>query len=213
MHPECLEEKTRVLMSRLGPTVGMHGGVLVGGTGLALHLGHRMSGDLLFYTQQAFRPSEVVEEARAIAGAVEAGAVDDTTMTIQADGVVIMLRRSQMRLMEPTTRINGCDVAGITDIAAMNLMAIVQDGARRDFVDLYSVLQAVPFRRVARQAIRMYGTALADPLTAGKALVWFACAREQAEPVYVGLPVAWGAIEAFFRSSVRQFVLDMDAEG
>ena len=40
MHPECVEEKARLTMSRVGPTLGMHGGVLAGGTGLALHLGH-----------------------------------------------------------------------------------------------------------------------------------------------------------------------------
>ena len=213
MHPECVEEKARVLMSRLGPTLGMHGGVLAGGTGLALHLGHRMSRELLFYTPQAFRPSDVLEEVQAVAGTVELGAVDETTVTMRADGAVMTMRRSQVRLLEPTTRINGCDVAGVLDIAAMKLMAIVQDGFRNDFVDLYSVLQILPFRRVARQAIRLYGTTLVDPLTVGKALVWFACAEEQTDPVYIGIPVAWGVVEAFFRSSVHQFVLDLDAEG
>jgi hypothetical protein len=213
MHPECVEEKARILMSRLGPTLGMHGGILAGGTGLALHLGHRIADDLEFFAQQPFRPSEVLEELRTIAGAVEQGAVDETMVTMRADGAVMTLQRSHVRLLEPTTHINGCDVAGVLDIAAMKLMAIVQDGVRSDFVDLYSALQTVPFRRVARQAIRLYETALVDPLTVGKALAWFVPAEEQSDPVYVGTPVAWGVITAFFRSSVRQFVLDLDAEG
>jgi len=212
MHPECVEEKARILMSRLGPTLGMHGGVLAGGTGLALHLGHLISGDLEFLAQQAFRTSEVLEELRALAGVVESVTMEEGAMIVQADGARVSLMRTTTRFAEPTTRVNGCDVVGVLDIGAMKLMTIVQNGTRSDFVDLYVVLQALPFRRVARNALERYGMSALEPLAVGKGLVWFEQADTQSDPVYVGTPVAWDRIRDFFRSSLRQFVFDLDAE-
>jgi len=212
MHPECVEEKARMLMSRLGPTLGMHGGVLAGGTGLALHLGHRMSGDLEFFTRQAFRPAEVLEELRALAGSVEPGTMEAGAMVVQADGVRVSLVQTPEHFTEPTARVNGCDVAGIVDIAAMKLVAIVANGSRSGFVDVHAVLQTVPFRIVARNALQRYGVTALDPLVVGKGLVWFEEADVQEDPVYVGIPASWDAIRRFFRSSLRQFVLDLDAE-
>ena len=212
MHPECVEEKARILMSRVGPTLGMHGGVLAGGTGLALHLGHRISGDLEFYTQQVFRPSGILEELRGFAGVVEAVTMGDDTMVMQADGVRLLLTQTPARFTESTTKLNGCDVAGVVDIAAMKLLAVSQGGTRSGFVDLYAVLQTVPFRKVARNALDRYGVTSLDPLIIGRGLVWFEQADTQEDPVYIGTAVTWDHIKDFFRSSLRQFVLDLDAE-
>jgi hypothetical protein len=212
MHPECVEESTRVLMSRLGPTLGMHGGVLAGGTGLALHLGHRIASDLEFSTRQGFKTSEVLEELRALAGAVEPIAMDVRAMIVEADGARLSLVQTAEHFGESTTRVNGCDVAGVVDIAAMKLLAVSQGGKREDFVDLYTVLQIVPFRKVAHRACERFGVTAVEPLNVGKGLVWFEQADVQADPVYVGTPVAWNNVRDFFRSSLRQFVFDLDAE-
>ncbi len=212
MHPECVEEKARVLMSRLGPTLGMHGGVLAGGTGSALRLGHRISGDLEFFAQQAFRPSEVLEELRALAGVVESVTMDESAMVVQADGARLSFVQTRARFGEPTSRVNGCDVAGVVDTAGMKLLAVSMCGTRSDFVDLYAVLQTVPFRVVARNALERYDASAVEPIMVGKGLAWFEQADAQEDPVYVGLPVPWDRVRDFFLSSLRQFVLDLDAE-
>ena len=212
MHPECVEEKARLTMSRVGPTLGMHGGVLAGGTGLALHLGHRISDDLEFFTQQVFRPSDILEELQGFAGVVETVTMGDDAMTVQADGARLLLTQTPARFAESTTKLNGCDVAGVVDIATMKLVAVSQGGTRSDFVDLYTVLQTVPFRKVARNAFERYGVTALEPLVIGKGLVWFERADVEDDPVYVGTPVTWDHIRGFFRSSLRQFVFDLDAE-
>lgn len=212
MHPECVEEKSRILMSRLGPTLGMHGGVLAGAAGLALHLGHRISDNLEFVTQNAFRPSEILEELKALTGTVEPVTMDQGAMVVQADGARVSLAQTRMHFTEPTVRVNGCDVAGVVDIAAMKLVDIVVTGGRSDFVDLHAVLQTVPFRAVARNALERYGVTACEPLVVGKGLVWFELADTQLDPVYVGTPVPWARIREFFRSSLRQFVFDLDSE-
>ena len=212
MHPECVDEDARLLMSRLGPTLGMHGGVLAGGTGLSLHLGHRISGDLEFFTQRTVKPAEVLDELRALVGLVESVSMDGDVMVARADGVRLLLMQNAARFAGPVTRVNGCDVAGVVDIAAMELLTVSHGGMRSDFVDLYAVLQSVPFRKVARNALERFGATACGPLTVGKGLVWFEQADTQQEPVYVGSPVPWDRIREFFRSSLRQFVFDLDSE-
>lgn len=213
MHPECVEEKARILMSRLGPTLGMHGGILAGGTGLALYLGNRTGVDLEFFSRRLFKTSEVLEELRALAGAVEPVVMNERAMIVEADGVRLSLTQTPIHFMEPTSRVNGCDVASAIDIAGMKLVAISRGGMRADFADLYAVLQSVPFRKVAHCALEQYGAAALEPLVVGKGLVWFGDADDQADPVYVGAPVPWNRITDFFRSSLRQFVFDMGSAG
>ena len=212
MHPECVEEKARILMSRLGPTLGMHGGVLAGGTGLALHLGHRISGDLEFFTQQTFRPSDILEELRALAGFVEPVTMDEGAMVVEADGARVSVVQTPVRFGEPTTRVNGCDVASVVDIAGMKVLAVSLGGMRSDFVDLYAILQTVPFRTVVCNDLERYGMTVLEPLVVGKGLVWFEDADVEADPVYAGTAVTWDHIKDFFQSSLRQFVFDLDAE-
>jgi hypothetical protein len=44
-------------------------------------------------------------------------------------------------------------VAGILDIAAMKVIAVCQRGTKRDFIDLYFLLQEIPFHRVAEHMV------------------------------------------------------------
>jgi len=212
MHPECVEEKARVLMSRLGPTLGMHGAVLASGTGLALHLGHRTSGDLEFFTRQSFRPNDILDELSALTGSVELVVTGPGRMTLMADDALVSLEEEPVRFVEPTTRVNGCDVAGVTDIAAMKLLAVQHDGSRSDFIDLYAALERMPFRRVARNAVERYGASAVEPLNVGRGLVWFGQADAQADPVGNKPAVTWDDVKDYFRSSLRQFVYDVQAE-
>lgn len=212
MHPECVAEKARVVMSRLGPTLGMHGAVLAAGTGLALHLGHRVGMDLEFLTQRPFRSSDIVEELRALAGAVEPVTMEADRVTVLADGARLSLRQDPVRFTQPTTRVNGCDVAGAIDIATATLLAVAQDGARSDFIDLHAVLQTTPFRTLARNAVQRYGSSATEPLGIGRGLVWFEQADTQPDPTYLGTPTPWEDVKEYFRSSLQQFVLDLEAE-
>jgi len=133
-------------------------------------------------------------------------------MIVQADGARLLLTQTPARFAESTTKLNGCDIAGVVDIATMKLVAVSQGGMRSDFVDLYTVLQTVPFRKVARNALERYGVTALEPLVIGKGFVWFERANVEEDPVYVGTPVTWNHIRDFFRSSLRQFVFDLDAE-
>jgi hypothetical protein len=102
-------------------------------------------------------------------------------------------------------------VTSVLDVAAMKLIAIAQRSARRDFVDLYVILQQTSFRTVAARAVQRYGEGFIEPVVIGKSLTWFENADGEPEPQYLGQAIPWNDVKAFFASSFRQFVLDLDA--
>ena len=212
MHPECLRPESARLLPVVATALQPYNAVLAGGTALALHVGHRVSVDFDFFTGNEFDPAAVLQAMQATSAEVQSLKLEPGTAVMIVNGVKASLFHYPYPFAEPTERFSGATVESIVDIAGMKLIAIVQRSARRDFVDLYTVLRTIPFRVVAHNAIQRFGTTLVEPVIIGKALAWFADADAQPDPMYVGKPVQWSAIKQFFRFSVPQFVLDLEAE-
>jgi nucleotidyltransferase AbiEii toxin of type IV toxin-antitoxin system len=100
-------------------------------------------------------------------------------------------------------------VAGLVDIASMKLMAMMQRGAKRDYVDLYWILQNITFSKIAENLINRYGANRINPLVIGKALVFFQDADSDPDPAYLGKRVAWTTIKKYLIDHVQQFALDI----
>ena len=212
MHLECLQPEAAHLLPVVASALQPYSPVLAGGTALALHVGHRVSADFDFFTNHEVDPAAVVLAMQATLVEVRVLKLEPGTAVMTANGVKVSLFQYPYPFAEPTERFSGATVAGVVDIAGMKLIAIMQRGARRDFVDLYTVLRTTPFRVVAHNAIQRFGPTLIEPVIIGKALAWFADADAQPDPMYLGKPLQWSAIKRFFRSSVTQFVLDLEAE-
>ena len=111
--------------------------------------------------------------------------------------------------LEKPTPCEGINIAGVLDIAAMKIIAISQRGTKRDFVDMYFILQGVPFHKVAEHMVRRFGKGRINPIVIGKALVYFSDADSNPGPEYIGEAVEWEVIKTFFRQHAKQFVLDL----
>ena len=103
-------------------------------------------------------------------------------------------------------------VAHILDIASMKIVAVCQRGSRKDFVDLYFILQDFPFRKIALNMLGRYGIERVNPINIGKGLTYFFDADLDPEVNYSGSQRPdWGAVKKFFKSNVRQLVYDVQA--
>ena len=212
MHAECLEPAAAELLPSVARALSSYAPVLAGGTALALQVGHRMSVDFDFFTARHFEPAAVLQDLQQASSPVDVLQLQAGTLVALVHGVKVSLFEYPYPFVEPVSSFQGASVAGVLDIAAMKLVAILQRGAKRDFVDLWAVLQHAPFRQVAHVALLRFGPTLLEPIVIGKALVWFADADTQPDPRWCGTPVEWSAIKRFFRSSASQFVLDLEAE-
>jgi len=212
VHPECLRPEAARLLPVVAKALQPFNPILAGGTALALQVGHRVSVDFDFFTGNEFDPAAILRVVQATSAEVQSLKLEPGTAVMIVDGVKVSLFQYPYPFAKPMELYNGTKVAGTVDIAGMKLIAIMQRGARRDFVDLYTVLRTTPFRVVAHNAVQRFGPTLIEPVIIGKALAWFADADAQPDPMYLGKPLQWSAIKRFFRSSVTQFVLDLEAE-
>jgi len=65
VYPETITPQALALVPRLAPTVARHHLVLAGGTSLALRIGHRLSVDLDFFSEEEVLPDLLVGELHA----------------------------------------------------------------------------------------------------------------------------------------------------
>jgi hypothetical protein len=211
VHREAVATPAGVLLPRLAPITGLHHLILAGGTGLALHLGHRTSVDLDFFTLEEFLPELLVAELRAAGMSPTVVQLAPGTLVAFVEGAKVSLFQYPYPFVDRPQLFDGVMIASVLDIAAMKLVAIAQRSARRDFVDLYVILQHTPFRDVAARAVQRYGAGMVEPVAIGKGLTWFETADSDPDPQYLERALKWKDVRSFFASNFRQFVLDLDA--
>jgi len=150
---------------------------LAGGTGLALHLGHRFSVDLDFFSPD----SDAVgpDERAVLRNALEEPSLAityDADMTFVANwrGVGIsFFRLSLYPLVQPPLLLDGVPIASLTEIGAMKLAAIIDRGTRKDLVDLYTILQHVSLDDLFQVAAVKYARVRTFAISATRALAYF----------------------------------------
>jgi hypothetical protein len=175
---------------------------LAGGTAVAVHLGHRLSLDLDFFSVRPDADLDAVRDSVRHAFA-EASTVAQTDAAVQllCDGAPIDLVRypyPPLRAIEQTA--DGVAVASLLDLAAMKLGALSRRGLRRDFWDLAEIVRrgGVSLEEACRAYRERYGVAEADLYHVLRSLAWFEDAER--DPMYpAGLTEAgWRDIQAFF---------------
>lgn len=182
---------------------------LAGGTAVALHLDHRRSLDLDFFSRADTLDLERARREITDAGArVEVIAQSDATLHLRLEGADVDIVRYRYPLLDPPTHMEGITVAGLRDLAAMKLAAIAKRGLRRDFWDLHEMLtsEAVSPRQLLDDYRAKFQTREADAYHVLRALVWFEDA--ESEPVMPrGLTARrWRQIRAYFETNVGAWV-------
>ncbi len=212
MHPEVLPNTEKNLLKKIACLSQVYQWVLAGGTACALHLGHRISRDLDFFTNKTFSTDKLFEDLKKLAANLVIESQSEAGLVAWINNSKFSAFYQSYLFVEPCADFMGAPVAGLADLAAMKLIAISQRGKKRDFVDLYFILQKVPSLKVANVLVSRYGREKINPLHIGKSLVYFADAEGDPEPEFLPpCKVSWTIVKKFFKSHVRQIVLDIEA--
>lgn len=208
MHEKVLPKHSLELLNRLGEMEhpALSGWTLAGGTGLALHLGHRVSEDFDFFRTDDLdvsRLHDVLGQLGPYETLQEAG--HTLTVLILRTKVSFFLVRDPF--IFPTIPYRFFTLADVRDVALMKLAAISGRGARKDFVDLYRILNtgltlaecfdALP-RKYAPQRLNVYHIL--------KSLTYFADAEQEPMPRMLE-PFGWKECKSFFVREAHAIVL------
>lgn len=202
MFVDALPGPVRNLLTRLGREESTRTFYLAGVSAVALHLGHRISVDLDFFTKSpAFDADGLLHDLVSI-GPIDIEQQDRRTLLGRLGGVKFSFVYTYP-LLEETETVAGVRVAKLLDLALMKVVAISQRGTRRDFVDLYclcrkrlrlaDVLQRIPekFRDISYPSYHLL-----------RSLVYFDDA-ESDEPPKMRTDLDWERVKSFFRGEVE----------
>lgn len=204
-----LSDQQRRALDRLSALPLMASFYLAGGTALGVHLGHRRSVDLDFFSRTPDADLDAVKAAVASGfNRVEVVSQTDASLHLLCDGLPVDFVRYPYPLIEPPGEAFGLGLAGLRDLAAMKLAAISRRGLRRDFWDLREVLRSGLTLRECCEAYRQrFGVREADLYHVLRALTYFADAEK--DPVLpAGLDASgWIAIKAFFLTEAPKLLV------
>lgn len=142
LHLEVLPPEQRDALSRLGPVVDDRGFYLGGGTAVALHLGHRRSVDLDWFTADPMGDPLVLAASLREAGlGLEVQSVDEGTLHGAVNGVRVTFLEYRYPLLRPAHELPelGGRIAALEDLACMKLAAVAQRADRKDFIDVHAL--------------------------------------------------------------------------
>lgn len=199
-HWEALTPETQLAFHKIAGLEFINSFYLAGGTGLALHLGHRFSVDLDFFSSH-------VEAVGVDQRAILRETFEDATLSITFDkdatfvatwrGVGLSFFRLHLYpLVRPTQLVAGVPLASLEEIGAMKLAAIIDRGTRKDLVDLYFILQRAPIESLFQVAAVKYARVRTFAISATRALAYFEDAETLPMPRMID-HTPWTAMKRF----------------
>lgn len=140
LHEETVESTTLELLIRMQQKDYLKGFFLVGGTALALQLGHRKSVDIDLFSNFSFDTSWMLDNLSADFS-YRLFFSASNTLKGSIDQVQIDILAHRYPLINDPVIIENISMLSVEDIVAMKLNAISISGQRvKDFVDIYYLL-------------------------------------------------------------------------
>lgn len=204
---EALTPNTREAFEIAARTQLIRHYYLAGGSGLALHMGHRFSVDLDFFSQR--EDSVGATDRQALREAyydrtLETVHDHEGTYSVTWRGVgVSFFRLPRFPLVEEAPLVEGIPVASKADIGAMKLAAIIDRGTRKDLVDLFFILQDVPLDRLFEVAAIKYSHVTTFGISATRALAYFEDAEALPMPRMLDA-TPWSQMRSFLESQALE---------
>lgn len=199
MFIETLPKATQRSLELLGAQKITRLFYLAGGSALALHLGHRISVDLDFFTPRSFDLSNLTHGLRAAGKFIQDQRKKDTLLGT-LDGVKVSFFRYSYPLIGKSQKVLNTTIVSVADIGAMKIDAIGTRGKKRDFIDLYFICHAGhSLEEVFRWYQKKYKSINVNLVHYAKALTYFEEAEGDPMPRMLK-QVTWNQVKKFFES-------------
>lgn len=173
---------------------------LAGGTGLALHLGHRLSQDLDFFATDLFNEESLLQQLQRLNG-FSLVAKEPYTLHATIHGTKVSFLGYAYPVLFPYANFLEVAVADPQDIACMKISAIASRGTKRDFVDLYVAARQFGLANLLQLFDRKYARTGYNKLHILKSLVFFDDAEKDPMP-HMLMPIDWHEVKLFLTREV-----------
>ena len=213
LHWDILDDKRKSILPLL-KNFSKDGFYLVGGTGLALQLGHRDSEDFDFIRKEKFdtlrmkRKLEEIFKEHHIKFTQE----EENTVSVDIDHSVKLsfIGNYDYLLLNPTIETEYFNIASEEDIACMKLQAIIGRSVEKDWADLYYILQKTSLQNLLKNCEIKYPTS--NKYTVLKALNYFNELKLGGVMYKEGFKLSWKKMQKFFEKIVTEYLRQQQLE-
>lgn len=188
LHVESVEPFTLGLLKSLMSRKYLDQFVLVGGTALALQIGHRKSIDLDMFSVSDIDTGALLENLQKDYS-VQPFVQTKGSLISDVEGIKVDFIRFKYAFAYPIIEIDGIRLLTIEDIAPMKLDAITGRGSKKDFFDLYFLLDRFSLPELLELYSRKYAHSTLFHVI--KSLTWFEDAEPQVLPDVQDKKVTW----------------------
>ena len=202
LHYETIHPDTLELLRKIQSLEMFKDARLVGGTALALQLGHRKSIDLDFFGSI---DASLQEIASALSTFASVSPLSESSMKrfLIVDGVKVDVVNYPYSWIDEPVIEDGVALAGIKDIAAMKLSAITNRGTRKDFVDFYFLLKYFSFEELINLYVQKYSDT--QLFTTLKSFTYFDDAEQDPMPAMM-VTLEWEDVKSLIVAEVGRFM-------
>ena len=200
MFAEILSKTAQRSLDRLISVPLFASAYLAGGTALALQLGHRYSHDLDFFTAKKFDEKTLVQQLHELLPDFRLEKQEWRTVLGYIKNMRFSIFFYKYPLLFETHTFKGFQIADVRDIAPMKIAALADRGTKRDFIDLFFILEVHKMLKL-EETFELYekkfGKLAQNKVHILKSMAYFDDAKEDAMPHMIE-KVEWAVVKRFF---------------
>ena len=198
LYLETVESSTLELLKKLQRLPVLEQTRLVGGTALALQLGHRKSIDLDFFGTVDCEAEYLRESIAGIASLTILKESPHIHIYI-VDGIKVDIVNYKYPWLDDVVLEQGLRLASVSDIAAMKITAIIGRGTKKDFIDIAFLLHHFSLEEILHFYAAKYNDS--SVFMAMKSLVYFDDAEKEPMPDML-INKSWEQVKEYILSKI-----------
>jgi len=200
LYQSTVDDSTVHLLRKLQELPELQQTRLVGGTALALQIGHRKSIDLDLFGLLQTAPFELTGLIRKMGSLV---VLNNSTLihSYVLDGVKVDIVNYDYPWLKEQKVIDGIRMASLEDIAAMKIMAAVGRGTKKDFIDIAFLLNYFSLGEMLDFYSSKYPEA--SQFMAVKSLAYFEDAEKDIAP-FMLKDITWEDVKSLIRGELEK---------
>jgi hypothetical protein len=205
MHEEALTKESARVFPQLSRLKGMY---LAGGTALALQIGHRLSIDFDFFSQESLPSNPLAKVKRVFENSsIEVAYRAPDQLNVFIDGVKLTLFHYPYPVIDDFVVWHNVSLASIREIAAMKAFSIGKRLSYKDYIDWYFLLKEkhADLSDVIDHAKKKFGADFNDRLFLGQLVTFEDITPQKID--FLRDEIKWDATQNFLREAVRDFKL------
>lgn len=211
MFEQILSKNAKNVLAAIGKTDVLNNAYMAGGTALALQIGHRDSYDFDFFTEKKFDEKAVLQKLMSLSLDFELERKEWQTILAYIDKVRFSLFFYEYPLLFPARKFLNIDIADIQDIAPMKIAAISDRGVKRDFIDLYFIVERKKILTLAESFVlydKKFKNLNQNKIHILKSLVYFEDAERDAMPK-MHEKVSWKEVKDYFKKEQKKLLKNL----